>query len=367
MGTIRERKTGGFELRIVHKSLPRPYYTTHDTRDQAQAYDARIKAGLDAGTINPGALVAAKAPSSGEWISVVLRAYLNSGQPAPSDIPEVQRLQGQLLLRMDKLTYGWVESWVKDLKAARLAPGTIRKRVECLARAVDWWNRREHELDSMPANPLRLLPRGYSAYADRAVVDVERDRILHPGEHEAIVAAILGHKRADRQRALGGQDAEAFAVLFKLIASTGLRLREAFTLRWSQVRPALRTIHVAKSKTGKARDVPMTPAVADLLSPAGPDSALVFPFWSGDASDLDKCTRRLSARFASAFAYAGCEDLTEHDLRHHATCEWMLMRDKEGRFLFRAEEVMRITGHRTERTFRRYLSLRGSDLAERLW
>lgn len=368
MGTIRRRTTGAFELRITHRKLARPYYTTHDDEDAARAYDARIRAGLDAGTIDPNTLVAGRPVVSAEWLSVVLRGYLNTATLAATDRPLVEFLQERIKpVRIDAITFGWVESWVATMKAEKLAPGTIRKRVECLARAIDWRNRREHELDAMPANPLRLLPKGYSAYPDGQVVDVERDRRLAPDEQARIEAAILGERRPDRQRPLPQQDAAAFRRLFVLIVATGMRLREAYTLRWVQVSHELRTIRLAKTKTGRSREIPMTREVAELLQPAGAPGALVFPFWSGEDGDLKPCTARLSARFASAFDYAGVADLTEHDLRHEATCRWMLMRDAEGRWLFRAEEVMKVTGHRTERTFRRYLSLRGSDLAERLW
>jgi hypothetical protein len=43
------------------------------------------------------------------------------------------------------------------------------------------------------------------------------------------------------------------------------------------------------------------------------------------------------------------------------------MKDKEGRWLYRPEEIRRITGHKNVQQFERYLSLRGRDLAERLW
>lgn len=112
----------------------------------------------------------------------------------------------------------------------------------------------------------------------------------------------------------------------------------------------------------------MTREVHDWLAAgAGAADDLVFPFWDGDEGSLDRTTSRLSRLFGRLFNYAGCAGLTEHDLRHEATCRWMLMRDEQSRWLFRAEEVRRITGHRSVQQFERYLSLRGSDLAERLW
>lgn len=163
--------------------------------------------------------------------------------------------------------------------------------------------------------------------------------------------------------------------LFFLLVNTGLRLREAYTLRVQDVRLGMRTVHVRRSKTGVERDVPLVPAVHALLQRRveavwclGPKAA-IFPWWSegANAKELRRVTLLLSGAMRHAFAYAGCRDLTTHDLRHEATCRWILMRDERGNWMFRSEEVMRITGHKDPRVFMRYVSLRGSDLAERLW
>lgn len=348
---VRLRKNGTFELRIIHRRLPRPYHTTHDSEADARTYGARIEAMLDRGEV-PAELT--QAPGRPLALSAVLSRYLGEGTIAASDRPRVQWLQENVRIQLDELTYLWVQQWVQRMKRSeRLAPGTIRKRVESLARAVDWHHRLIHDLDEIPANPLRLLPRGYSSYGPEdgeRVLDVRRDRRLAPGEAERIEAALAG----------------PMLLLFRLIVNTGLRLREAYSLRVEDVRPGQRTIHVPRSKTGTTRDVPMTRETHAWLREL-PRDGLVFPFWGGDPAELDRTTRRLSAAFASAFARAGVEGLTEHDLRHEATCRWMSMQDAGGRWLFRAEEVRRITGHKSAQLFERYLSLRGSDLAERLW
>lgn len=65
--------------------------------------------------------------------------------------------------------YTWCERWVRKLKLeANLSPGSIRKRVQALSRAIDWHLRRQPT--AMVGNPLRLLPKGYSAYNERDAV-----------------------------------------------------------------------------------------------------------------------------------------------------------------------------------------------------
>lgn len=365
MGTIRQRTNGTFELRVVHRALQKPYYSTHDSREDAAAYSAKLEAALDRGEVPRELQPPAPASPS---IDRVLSTYLDHGPVAVSDRPMVEMLRKAVKVNIDDVTVTWVDSWIEEMRLKRLVPGSIRKRVESLARAVDWWNRREHRT---VANPLRTLPKGFSNYPEvyqDPPADAERDRRLLPGEAERIEAAILGEKRPDRERPLLMKHREEFLLLWRVIVNTALRLREAYTLEWDRVKFELRTLHIHKSKTGKARDVPMTPEVFAWLKAAPRSGPLVFPsLWSGRVEDLRKATNRLSAQFATLFDYAGCEDLQEHDLRHEATCRWMLMKDSKGRWLFRPEEVRRITGHKNVQQFERYLSLRGSDLAERLY
>lgn len=45
----------------------------------------------------------------------------------------------------------------------------------------------------------------------------------------------------------------------------------------------------------------------------------------------------------------------------------MMLKAPDGHWVYRPEEVRRITGHKSVQQFERYLSLRGSDLAERMY
>lgn len=379
--TTRARPNGSIELRVIHPFLGKPYYSSHDDETKARGYGERLVKMLDDGRVPPELSKPTQAPRSTS-ISAVLRDYLNRAPIAKSDVPMVEYLRDNLTVTLAGVTVKWTDDWVLSMKRIEhLAPGTIRKRVESLARAIDWHYRQQHgdSREQLPINPLRTLPRGYSTYKEdeapqgkEAKVDVERDRRLLPGEEPKILAVIEGEKRGDRQRPLDMPDRDAFKVFWLLIANTGLRMREAYRLRVKDVRFDQRTIHVYKSKKGRIRDVPMTRFVFDLLrghTMPDEEDALIFPFWSGEDDEkvLAKTSSKLSSRFATLHDYAGSPDLTEHDLRHEATCRWMLLRDRQGRWMYRPEEVRRITGHKSVQQFERYLSLRGSDLAEPLW
>jgi integrase len=402
---IRETKSGAFELTITHALLPSGRaFRNFASEDLAVAYRDRMLAVLRAGVL-PAELtrVAVKAikrtappvrrprvqmpvahykvGSQSPQLKVLLQAYLeaDTAQIAKSDRPSVVTLLGEVDGRLYGVVTDWVDAWVRHMKReSRLAPGTIRKKVEALARAIDWWNRKEYQGGQAPPNVLRLLPPGYSTYRPEDVVpgtdakhDRKRDRRLNPGEYEEIEAVLQGKHRKERQRPWPAEGAPDLLMLFRLIVHTGLRLREAYRLRVCDIKFNLRTIHVRRSKTGAARDVPtlriLEGWLMEYIGDRGPNE-IVFPFWDGcdDEAALIRVSRLLSGRFSTLFKHCGCKDLTEHDLRHEATCRWIEKRDSQGGWLYRDLEVRRITGHKNVQMFERYTSLRGSDLADRL-
>ena len=390
MAMVRQRGKR-FELRIKHKLLPNGIYTTSfESEAEARSYAVRIEALLVQGHV-PLELVSKHVHVSNDTLAKVIRDYLAAVPASASDVAILDLLFSQIgAERADSaLKYQWADDWVRSLKIVHhLAPGTIRKRVGALARVLDWFLKRLAKTGEAPlANPLRLLPKNYSVYnvheqlqlkASRGLEakrDIVRDRRLAAQEEGQILAALRGARHPARERALELPDGDALQDLFVVLVNSGLRLREAYKLRVRDVKLELRTVHIRTSKSGAARDIPLLPAVFAVLERRvnvarvhGPDTP-IFPWWTAaaDAKALNGITALLSAALARAFAYAGCSDLKPHDLRHEATCRWVLMRDRRGGWLFRSEEIMRITGHKDPKVFMRYVSLRGSDLAERLW
>jgi integrase len=390
MAMVRKRGEK-YELRIKHRLLPKGiFYSTFVNEVDARNYGEQLEALLAQGHL-PHDLVTPRVRVSSETLAKLMRDYQAAVPVSALDSAILDLLRFQIgAERADKvLKYQWAEDWVRSLKLEHhLAPGTIRKRVGAVARLLDWFLKREAKAGEQPiANPFRLLPKNYSTYnAHEGLLlesrdnvapkkDVSRDRRLEPNEEARIVAALRGDKREGRERALELPDGAALMDLFLLLVNTGLRLREAYTLRVQDVHLDMRTVHVRRSKTGAARDVPLLPDVYALLrrrieevKDAGARAA-IFPWWTDgmDSKELTRVTSLLSRALARAFAFAECIDLTAHDLRHEATCRWVLMKDGRGNWLFRTEEVMRITGHKDPRVFMRYVFLRGSDLAERLW
>jgi len=390
MATARLRSSGRWEIALRHPKLPggRKYFS-FDTEAAANAYAEHWRM-LKQGGIDPPAELLEPGPSDKVMLGVLLRNLANSGLPsAPQQVVIGVLMREVGGVRLVDATYTWLLDYIRGLKTRvrNLSPNTIRQRVQAIGRAIDEYLRHNPRL--VHQNPVRLLPKGYSAYSEVdgalavaagevARVDVVRDRRLHPGEHERIVAALSGHRRPDRERALELQGGNALLTMYLLIVHSGLRLREAYRLTRGAIDLATKIIRVQSSKQRRGRvvfrDVPMRPdvhaALLDYLSTRNLlPAADLFPFQAEEPDlSLKKVSSRLSARFASAFAYAECDGLREHDLRHEATCQWLEMRDSTGSWMWRSEEINRIMGWSPGSVMaQRYASFRGSDLAQRMW
>jgi integrase len=379
MARVRKTPSGRYELRIRSKLLPKDVYLTFNDEAAAHSYGQQVEDLLKDGVV-PASLIDTKVEKL-DTVAQVVRAWRQKGSLSSADdgiLNQVVVEAGHL--RLNELSYKWTEGWIEQLKRENnLAPGTVRKRVGALSRALDWYLR-SHP-DVAMSNPLRLLPKGYSTYTakdaaalkatkGRVKTDVIRDRRLQPEEEQAIVRALSGQKRPDRERPLPADP--AFQELFFLILGTGVRLREAYTLRKNQIGATTIKVQSGKTKAGveEYRVVPLLPQLRQRLAKWTArmrQDDLVFPFWSGEDDDLDRTTAKLSRRFTTLFEYAGAPGLTEHDLRHEATCRWFEMRTKGGSWLYREGEIRRIMGWSPNSPMpARYASFRVEDLASRL-
>lgn len=380
MASIQER-SGKFQLRVVHKLLPKPFFSTFNNDVEASAYGVQLESLLDRGIV-PVELLEAGKRGDNPLLTRLIDDCLSDATIAPSDKATLALLGKTIgAVRLMSVTAAWADAWVADMKVKQyLAPSTIRKRVESLARVLDNYWRLRTAAGTAPANPLRMMPRGYSLATEREAAelakskkevkrDVQRDRRLLPEELARIRSALAGEKRADRERSLD-VDA-AFSLLFELIVNSGLRLSEAYGLRADQVDVVRWVLRLSGSKGHrgaiKPRVVPLVPELREPLAAHCKDRVgLVFPFWDGTPADKRLATGRLSARFATLFDFAQVPDCTEHDLRHEATCRWVVLRDPAGRWVFSEIEVCKIMGWSDFKMMLRYASLRGEDLSARL-
>lgn len=389
MAKARRTSSGRWEIGLRHPALPggRRYFT-FDTEAEANAYADQWKLMKLRGIEPPQELLRPVA-TTGPTLGNIVRQWASSGLAAPTQKSALDSLFSEVgFVKLEDADYAWLSAYVQSLKVKKnLAPNSIRHRVQALGRSIDEYAR--HNPKQKIANPVRLLPKGYASYTDldkklvtaaggAPKADVHRDRRLHPGEQDKIIAVLSGHEREDRQRALMLTGGNALRTLFLTIVYSGLRLREAYMLRrgWVDLDAKVMRVQCSKQWRGKIkfRNVPICPqlhaALTDYLSTrAMLPAAYLFPFMEEEEGiTLKQVTQRLSDRFRIAFAYAGIEGLTEHDLRHEATCRWLEMRGADGNWLFRSEEINTIMGWATGSTMaQRYASFRGEDLAQRMW
>ena len=265
------------------------------------------------------------------------------------------------------MNYGWAELWIRQMtRGDNLSPSTIRHRHGALARCLDWVVTKHPHI--LANNPLRSLKRGFSVYSpedNKQVLlkgatpkaDEPRNRRLDADEEERILAVLAD--RPDER------------VLFVLALETAMRMRECYTLTIDQLSVPKKTIHLESTKNGDDRQVPLsntalttlTTYVALMSKQIRARDGRLFPFWPGDLSvyALDDTTAELSATFRALFAKAHVKGFRFHDLRHEATCR-LYEKTTLSDIL-----ISRITGHRNLQMLKRYASLRGSDLAARLW
>lgn len=345
MAGKRERQNGTWEYVFKRKGvLERPVYFTFDSEAEGDAYAARAEALLDQGVVPPE-----MQDSPVKTLGDLCALYAASVPMVRSEaqlLPILQKLVESV--RIEHLTYTWVEALVERLKAAGRAPSTITKRIGGLARVVDWAMRRE--LVSLDKNPLRMLPRGYcSTGRDRNKLwEGERDRRLEPGEEEAI-RKVLRHPHEH--------------LIFDMALETAMRLSEMLTLRCEDIDLRQRTIFLHRSKTGSRRQIPISTVLLRLLEAQDLSQEYLFPAWwqGGSEAARERASRAVTQIFQRRFKRAKVVGLHLHDCRHEATSR-LYERTK-----LTDLQVASITGHKGFRMLQRYANLRGSTLADALW
>jgi integrase len=368
MSSIKPTKYGTFELKVSSKLLPKTFYRNFKLREDAQAFGDQLEALIKQGIVPVSLLEDTGVDRAGWPLLRCVSEYLGSTPVASSDRKLLDTVRPYLALYASgHVNYGWVEDWIKRMKREQnLAPSTIRHRIGAVSRCFDYIQKKNPDVLAM--NPILMLRRGYSQYnsedqkaveakGNKVKIDEERDRRLDQME-EAQVTKILA----------GNQEHHVF---FTIAIETAMRMREIYTLTADQINLDKATIFLNKTKNGDARQVPLSSVAKASLRQYMKENAEVilgrkrrlFHWWKGDTSkdDLDRVTTYVSKVFSDAFGQAKLEDFHFHDLRHEATCRLFL------RTSFSDIEIARITGHKDLRMLKRYASLRGSELAERMW
>ena len=134
-----------------------------------------------------------------------------------------------------------------------------------------------------------------------------------------------------------------------LAIETAMRQGELLKIQWNDVDMKRSQIHLADTKNGTARDVPLSKRAKATLE-ALPRSIEGKVFGTTQSAVVQA--------WARACKRAGIEGLTFHDLRHEATSR---LAEK-----LALHELMKVTGHKDTKMLARYYHPRAEDLARKL-
>jgi integrase len=386
----RQLTSGRWEIELRHPSLPKGRKSfTFDSEEEARRYQDNWQLMKQAKLAPPQSLLQSEDERDPTTLKRILLDWERSHAARTQKSAITCLLREVGAVRLQDADIKWLEEYIRnELKMKRrLTPHSITLRIHCLKQAIDNYLRLNQHIKI--GNVTRLLPVRYAHYSDaerRLLVaaghevprDQQRDRRLHPGEEARLRVALAGGALDGRPNRLHAATGPAMLALFDLIVNTGLRLLEAFRLKRADVDLERKVIRAQMSKLwhGKVayKEVPISPALYEALRAylsrrAVLPQAQLFPFLEEEEGlTTTAVTVRLSLRFARVFDYAGCPDLHEHDLRHEATCRWFELRNRDGSWMFRSEEIRKIMGWSANSNMpARYASFRAEDLSSRLW
>lgn len=240
-----------------------------------------------------------------------------------------------------------VDRWYQSLTAAKgLAPGTAVRHFNVMhhmmERAATIWSK-ETGIDRNPADGVEVKR-----------PDDQRERYLDAGEIARLKTTL--DEKMYRKAGKGiNQTFFRLRLIVLTALTTGMRIAEIFSLKWSDLlyREGLIAVR-AKLKGGKVRYVPMPPELAAEFGkyPAVLGEERIFPPEPGARRER----QRVDKSFKTILELAGIEGFRFHDLRH-TFASWYMM---NGGDLY---ELAKILGHSNIKMTERYAKLAKSHIA----
>jgi integrase len=209
-----------------------------------------------------------------------------------------------------------------------LSPATVNRYATALAAVFTWAVRR------------RIVPKGWvhpCRSVERRQEDNAGTRFLSDDERRRLLDACKASKWP------------RLYLLVLLALTTGARRGELLGLRWSHFDLERAVVHVARTKNGDAKVLPLVPAVIEEVQRlAGAPGGLVFASKRNPAKPF-----AFELRWSTALKAAGVKHFRFHDLRH--SCASLLAQN--GATLL---EIGDLLGHRQVSMTKRYSHLAAS-------
>ena len=231
-------------------------------------------------------------------------------------------------LSLDRLTSNVVSAY-RDDRLRSVSASSVRRELailqHCLEVAKNEWG---VALQQNPVSKIKKPAQGNARERRATVEELERLRVALAKCRNGLLSNIV-----------------MFAI------HTGMRRGEILSIRWSDINFDASTVHLADTKNGEPRTVPLSSLAISAL-PTTDDRVTderVFPL-SPNAVRLawDRLIKR-----------AGISNFRFHDLRHEAISRFFELG-------LSIPEVALISGHRDFKTLFRYTHLRPADVAKKL-
>ena len=136
MATIRQRPSGTWEIIIRRKGvLPKPCYSSADTKEEAEQYAETLERLLDQGIVPTELQEQLYTPKKRETIKTWADRYLMEVHLSESDRVLLNSMLDLMdTWPVDAVSMDWAHKWIQGMKQnERLAPGTIRHKAGAVA------------------------------------------------------------------------------------------------------------------------------------------------------------------------------------------------------------------------------------------
>lgn len=333
MATFKKQKSGKWEAQVMRGGVrkSKSFATKMAAKDWANSFEAKILAG----NITPDA----ERPT--ETVADLFDRYARTVSPTKRgkrwEQIRLHRLSAMPIgtIRVDEIARKDVIKW-RDQRLQEVSASSVNREMNLLSHV---FNTAIREWDFKIGNPC--------ATVGRPKMPLARDRLVKPGELEAIRAAA----KFNGQTITGVQHRVVLA--FEFAIETAMRAGEVAGVIWDDIDLDARTAHLPAEicKTGIPRNVPLSPRALEILQMLKdwkPDAIKPFEL---DASQISSNWRILTKR-------AKVEDLHFHDSRHEATTRLSKKMP--------VQALARVTGHRNLNQLLTYYNETAAELAKLL-
>ena len=368
-----ERKGKKIRVRIRRADVA-PMSRTFDRRKDAERWARETEVAIDKGAHTE----APQSPSYTITLGELLEVY--SEYECPKHRGEAQE-QSQIRTWLKDADKGGhplrdfllgeirvvdVQRWVEALNRSGRRPGTVKKQVGLVARAVNKARTELWGFTDLPYNPFSTTAGLELPKEDE---ESERSRILSRQE------ASLLRRSLDPEATLpdGLRPPRTAWPLhaFEICLDVGLRASETLSLRWEDIDWTEHVARIRRTKSRRSRSVPLPPASLNALHAMAPPAEGFGPVFNGHDYQALKTAWRRAVQRARAIYELECKaeglkpsphvlaDLRLHDLRHHAITR--LMGDG-----LDIRQTMAVSGHADMRMLMRYTHPIAADIARDL-